>query len=145
MNYHCVKRFGIRSYSRLYFPAFRLNTEICSKLIIRTTSLLLTLSKSPYSVQIWENADQKNSGYGHFCYGCVKIVIADFPLMIHQINMCSKDVHAVWFVWWGRWVVLACSFIRIDSQSCTNCALWKIASEKEIEVKISIEKTSCMV
>ena len=27
VNYHCVKGFRIRSYSGLYFPAFRLNTE----------------------------------------------------------------------------------------------------------------------
>ena len=36
-------------FSGLYFPVFGLNTEI-----------------SPYSVQMPENTDQKNSKYGHF-------------------------------------------------------------------------------
>ena len=44
--YHYVKSVGIRSFSGLYFAVFGLNT--------------------PYSVQMRENTDQKNSEYGHF-------------------------------------------------------------------------------
>ena len=46
---HCVKSVRIRSFSGAYFPAFELNTE-------------------RYSVQMWENMDQKNSKYGHFLH-----------------------------------------------------------------------------
>ena len=42
---HCVKIVGIRSYSGLHFSAFGLNTE---------------------RFRMPENADQKNSEYGHF-------------------------------------------------------------------------------
>ena len=42
--YHCVKSVQIRSFSGRYFPAFGLNTEI---------------RRFPYSVQMWENTDQK--------------------------------------------------------------------------------------
>ena len=41
-----VSRYGVSSDP--YFPVFGLNTEICS-----------LICKSPYSVQIWENTDQK--------------------------------------------------------------------------------------
>ena len=40
---HCVKNVRFQSFSGLYFPSFRLN------------------SISPYSVQMWENTDQKNT------------------------------------------------------------------------------------
>ena len=49
---HCVKIVRIRSISGRYFPAFRMNTD--------------RYSICPYSVQIRENTDQKNSEYGHF-------------------------------------------------------------------------------
>ena len=49
---HCVKSVRSRSFSSLYFPAFGLYTE--------------RLRISPYSVQMRENADQKNSEYGQF-------------------------------------------------------------------------------
>ena len=47
---HCVKIVRIRSFSGTYFLTFGLNTEILN---FRTQSE-------------WENADQKNSEYGHF-------------------------------------------------------------------------------
>ena len=46
---HCVKYVRNGSYSGPNFPAFGLNTRI-----------------SPYSVGMWENADQNNSEYEHF-------------------------------------------------------------------------------
>ena len=46
---HCVKSVRIWSYSRSYFLAFGLILRI-----------------SPYLVQMEENKDQNNSGYGHF-------------------------------------------------------------------------------
>ena len=42
-----MKDVRIRRFSDTYFPAFEMNTE-----------------RYPYSVQMWENADQKNSEYG---------------------------------------------------------------------------------
>ena len=50
---HYMKSICIKSFSGLYFHAFRLNTEI--------------FRISPYSVRMRENADQKNSEYGRFC------------------------------------------------------------------------------
>ena len=47
-KYHCAKSVPIRSCSDLYFLLFGLNTEIL------------------FSVQIQENADQKNSVFGQF-------------------------------------------------------------------------------
>ena len=47
--FHCIKNVRFRSFSSPYFPAFGLNT-----------------SKSPYSGPMRDNADQKNSKYGHF-------------------------------------------------------------------------------
>ena len=44
-----MKSVRIRSYSDPHFPLPGLNTRI-----------------SPYSVRMWENADQYNSEYGHF-------------------------------------------------------------------------------
>ena len=49
---HCVKIVHIRSFSGRYFPAFGMNTD--------------RYSICPYSVQIRENTDPKNSEYGHF-------------------------------------------------------------------------------
>ena len=49
---HCVKRVHIQSYSGLYFPVFRLNTE--------------RYWVSPYSFPMRENMDQNKSEYGHF-------------------------------------------------------------------------------
>ena len=49
----CVKSVRTRSFSDSYFPAFGLNTEE----ILRV---------SPYSVQMWENTDQKSYENGHF-------------------------------------------------------------------------------
>ena len=46
---HCVKSVQIRRFSGPYFPAFGLNSE-----------------RYPYSVQMWENTDQKTSVIGHF-------------------------------------------------------------------------------
>ena len=47
---HCVKGVCIQSFSGPHFPAIGLNTG----------------SKSPYSVRMQENPDQKNSEYSHF-------------------------------------------------------------------------------
>ena len=44
--YHCVKSVQIRSFSGPYFPVFGSNTDIYGR-------------KSPYSVRIQENTDQK--------------------------------------------------------------------------------------
>ena len=52
-NDHYMKSVRIRSFSGPYFPAFRLNTKKIHSI-------------SPYSVQMWENTDQKNYEYGHF-------------------------------------------------------------------------------
>ena len=54
--YHCLKRVRNRSFSGLYFPAFGLNRNRYS----------VSLRISPYSVQMWEDIDQKNSRYVHF-------------------------------------------------------------------------------
>ena len=51
LSIHCVKSVQLRSFSGPYFPVFGLNTET---------------SKSPYSVRIQENTDQKNSVFRHF-------------------------------------------------------------------------------
>ena len=51
LRVHCVKSVRIWSFSDPYFPTFGFNAEITTK--------------SPYSVQMWEDADQKNSEYGH--------------------------------------------------------------------------------
>ena len=45
---HCLRIVPIRSFSGAYFPAFGLNTDRISL----------------YSVQMRENTDQENSGYG---------------------------------------------------------------------------------
>ena len=47
---HCVKNLRIWSFSGLYFSAFGLIMERISS----------------YSVQMRENTDQENSGWGHF-------------------------------------------------------------------------------
>ena len=47
--HHCMNSVFIRSFSGLYFPAFGLNRR-----------------DTPYSLQIRENTDQKNSKYEHF-------------------------------------------------------------------------------
>ena len=69
--------------------------------------------------------------------------------MIHQINMCSKDVDAVWFVWWDSPKEKNSGFHMFTYQDglTVMCKLGslKSASEKESEVKECIEKTSYMV
>ena len=54
---HCVKSVLIGVFSGPYFPAFGLNT-----------------GKSPYSVQIWENTDQKRLPIWTFFAQCLHIV-----------------------------------------------------------------------
>ena len=49
---HCIKSVRIWGYSGPHFPAFGLNKE--------------RYRISPYSFQMWKNADQNNSEYGHF-------------------------------------------------------------------------------
>ena len=40
-------------------------------------------SKSPYTVQIWENTDQKNSAFGHFLLSVVLLVNSAGKFMIN--------------------------------------------------------------
>ena len=60
----------IRSFPGLYFPAFGLN-------------IFRILCVSPYSVRMRENADKKNSEYGHFSLSAtlfqkfLKIILQD--------------------------------------------------------------------
>ena len=51
LRVHYVKSVRIWSFSDPYFPTFGFNAEITTK--------------SPYSVQMREDTDQKNSEYGH--------------------------------------------------------------------------------
>ena len=50
-----MKSIRIQGFSGPYFLAFRLNTEV-----------YWLFYKSTFSVQMWENKDQKNFEYGHF-------------------------------------------------------------------------------
>ena len=53
---HCVKRVHIPDFSGPYFTAFGLNTDL----------------------RMRENADQKNSEYGHFSRSGTKLMISDW-------------------------------------------------------------------
>ena len=62
-NAHCVKNVCIRSFTGPYFPIFGLNTE-------------------PYSVQIRENTDEKNSEDGHFLCSGIDATLATVHLLL---------------------------------------------------------------
>ena len=59
ISLHCVQSVRIRGFSGLYFHAFALSTE-------RYSVQIRIQSECPYSVEMQENTDQKNSKYGHF-------------------------------------------------------------------------------
>ena len=62
-NAHCVKNVCIRSFTGPYFPIFGPNTE-------------------PYSVQIRENTDEKNSEEGHFLCSGIDAALATVHLLL---------------------------------------------------------------
>ena len=63
-SYFCVKSVGIRSYSGPHFPTFGLNTE--------------RYCISPYSIRMWENADQNDFKYGYFLRCVFLLFLSDF-------------------------------------------------------------------
>ena len=64
---HCVKSVQIRCFSGPYFPVFGLNTEIYL-----------------FSVQMWENTDQKNSVFGQFLHN-----VSCFNAILNSPEKCQ--------------------------------------------------------
>ena len=67
----------IRSYSGQHFLPFGLNTKI--------------LRISPYSVRMWENADQNKSEYGYFLRSYTNM---NTPEMYYQKTIMNKTIFA---------------------------------------------------
>ena len=55
------------------------------------------LRKSPYSVRIWENTDQKNSVFGHFSR-CETLDKLNHNLLTAKLNAYSFSFNAIKFV-----------------------------------------------
>ena len=100
---YCVKSVRIRSYSGANFPAFGVNMErywICL---------------SPYSVRMWENADQNNFEYGHFLRSLSLSkfsIITFFLLFILIIEQTTTTKFDNFF--------LALIFSKLHSITCDN-------------------------
>ena len=86
IRHHCVRSVRIRGCSGTYFPAFGLNTEIYRD-----------LSKSPYSLRMWENTGQKNSEYGHFLRGA--FLETGFPITKGFCYYSPKTILLWHWVW----------------------------------------------
>ena len=97
--FHCWSQVGLISftlrkkcfYSKLFWSAFfRIWTEHTEIRII-----------SPYSIRMWENAEQNNSVYGHFQYNFKRLNYlsdVEFVTCIAKINCSGLITSAKWLL-----------------------------------------------
>ena len=145
--FHCWSQVGLISfslrkkcfYSKLFWSAFsRVCTEHGEIRII-----------SPYSVQMWENAEQNNSVYGHFQYNFKRLNYlsdVEFVTCIAKINFSSLMTSAKWLLTIRSYKTSASPIGRTEmisnslqySESVSSCT-WNRLSSNSLQY---IDKTS---